>query len=133
MKGLKRYRNSDEKWYLTLNDPTLPFKPSRTSKDLMDKYRNMQKAKKRKSTPKRPKRRKRKQKWSQIEEDALYKGYQRYKNVKTPWASILADEDFKDLFHPSRDNVSLKDKFRNMERAANKSETDESDISSSEE
>ena len=133
MKGLKRYRNSDEKWYLTLNDPTLPFKPSRTSKDLMDKYRNMQKAEKRRGTPRRPKRTKKKQQWSQIEEDALYKGYQRYKNVKTPWAMILNDDDFKDLFHPSRDNISLKDKFRNMKRAANKSETDESDISSSEE
>ena len=99
----------------------------------MDKYRNMQKAEKRRGTPRRPKRRKKKQQWSQIEEDALYKGYQRYKNVKTPWAMILNDDDFKDLFHPSRDNISLKDKFRNMKRAANKSETDESDISSSEE
>ncbi len=133
MKGLKRYKNSSEPWYDMLNDTDFKFKPSRTSKDLMDKYRNMQKAEKRRGTPRRPKRRKKKQQWSQIEEDALYKGYQRYKNVKTPWAMILNDDDFKDLFHPSRDNISLKDKFRNMKRAANKSETDESDISSSEE
>ena len=133
MKGLKRYKNSSEPWYDMLNDTDFKFKPSRTSKDLMDKYRNMQKAEKRRGTPRRPKRRKKKEQWSQIEEDALYKGYQRYKNVKTPWAMILNDDDFKDLFHPSRDNISLKDKFRNMKRAANKSETDESDISSSEE
>jgi len=133
LKGLKRYKNSSEPWYDMLNDTDFKFKPSRTSKDLMDKYRNMQKAEKRRGTPRRPKRRKKKQQWSQIEEDALYKGYQRYKNVKTPWAMILNDDDFKDLFHPSRDNISLKDKFRNMKRAANKSETDESDISSSEE
>ena len=126
MKGLKRYKNSSEPWYDMLNDTDFKFKPSRTSKDLMDKYRNMQKAEKRRGTPRRPKRRKKKQQWSQIEENALYKGYQRYKNVKTPWAMILNDDDFKDLFHPSRDNISLKDKFRNMKRAANKSETDES-------
>ena len=124
--GMKRYRNAEEKWYCILNDPSYKFHPSRTSKDLLDKYRNLEYAEEKNNSPRKLKRRKAKQYWSPKEEEALFRGYQRYKKSKTPWSDILQDKDFKDLFHPSRDNVSLKDKYRNMKKRASKQESDES-------
>lgn len=49
--------------------------------------------------------------WTDDEVNALLKGFKMY---GTQWARILAE--FKKTFHPNRDSLSLRDKYRNMEK-----------------
>ncbi|KAL6961339.1 hypothetical protein U1Q18_039108 [Sarracenia purpurea var. burkii] len=57
-----------------------------------------------------------KQKWTSEEEAALKAGVARYGAGK--WSTILKDPEFSNVLH-SRSNVDLKDKWRNMNVAAN--------------
>lgn len=51
--------------------------------------------------------------WTQAEEDALIRGYNKYQNEKHCFSKILGDAAFKTLLE-ARDNVALKDKTRTL-------------------
>jgi hypothetical protein len=51
--------------------------------------------------------------WTQAEEDALKRGYDKYKNEKNCYSKILGDAAFMTLLE-ARDNVALKDKARTL-------------------
>lgn len=53
--------------------------------------------------------------WSLEEEEALIKGYARYRNHKDIWSKIMSDPDFNEILR-YRDNVALKDKWRNLSK-----------------
>ena len=54
-------------------------------------------------------------KWSLEEEEALINGYTKYENQKEMWSKILNDPAFSETLK-YRDNVALKDKWRNLAR-----------------
>jgi hypothetical protein len=56
--------------------------------------------------------------WTQEEENALQRGI--LKHGVGNWSRILRDQEFKGIFHASRDNVALKDKHRNIVKASSK-------------
>ena len=51
--------------------------------------------------------------WTQAEEDALKRGYDKYKKEKNCYSKIKGDADFETLLE-ARDNVALKDKIRTL-------------------
>ena len=53
--------------------------------------------------------------WSLEEEEALINGYTKYENQKEMWSKILNDPAFSETLK-YRDNVALKDKWRNLAR-----------------
>ena len=53
--------------------------------------------------------------WTEIETFYLVYGYLIYENDKHIWANILAT--FRHKFHNARTSVSLKDKWRNLQKS----------------
>jgi len=131
IKGVKRYKNDPELWYAILNDTDYEFHPQRTSQDLRDKHRNMEASKNKKATPTKKKPFRSRVQWTTVEDAALIQGYERYKNVKTPWIKILRDEDFKGLFNTVRNNTSLKDRMRVLRQHEQRMKEEEEAESSS--
>jgi len=120
LEGVEKYRDTPQRWRKILSN--YHFNPRRTSVDLKDKWRNIVRLDPHKRSASTIYGHK-KVPWSNEEIETLRKGYKELDNAKNPWATIL--EKYRPKFHPVRTSVHLKDKWRNLSRAAKRQRTNE--------